>query len=307
MLTTSINTVHLIGLGAVGANYGSFLYKMDNHCIKIILDENRLAGYRQGIIVNGEKYDFDLTVPKLGDPKAEFIIVAVKGHHLQNAIQSITPLVGEKTIILTLLNGITSEDDLAVAFGKDKVLHGFCVSTDATRENNEINFKNSGTIVFGEYFPEATGKAAPVADLFNRAGISYTIPDDIRREMWWKFMLNVGINPASAILKATYGVFATIPEAQELIRSACREVLPLAEKEGINLSEADIADYLEIFKKISPEGKTSMFQDVESGRKTEIESFSLAVMNLGKKHCVSTPVNETLYHMIRVLESQFIK
>ncbi len=302
-MSTSIKTVHLIGLGAVGATYASLLYQMDKKSVKVILDEERVSRYQQGILINGTRYHFDYVIPKVGEPKAELILIAVKGHHLEEAIKSITPLVGENTIILSLLNGITSEDDLAGVFGRDKVLHGFCVGTDAGRESGEIRFINTGKIVFGEYFPEAAGKSQPVAELFSKAKVPFTIPDDIRHEMWWKFMMNVGVNQTSAILKAPYGVYNTIPEASALLASACREVLPLAEKEGIFLSEADIAEYLRIFSTLSPSGKTSMLQDVEAGRKTEVESFGLAVMNLGKKHGIPTPVNEVLYRMIRVIEA----
>ena len=303
----SINTVHIIGLGAVGATYASYLYKMDRHCVKVILDQDRIDRYSEGVLINGERYKFDLVTPKPGDPKAQFILIAVKAHHLNRAIESIAPLVGDDTIILSLLNGITSEEELSHAFGQDKVLHEFCVGLDSTRENGEVRFSNSGRIVFGEYYKEAAGKALPVSELFSRAGISYKIPDDIRREMWWKFMMNVGINQTSAILKAPYGVFQRIAEARELMASACREVIAIAHKEGIALSESDIEEYFRIIDTISPEGKTSMLQDVEACRKTEVELFAFTVMNLGKKHGIPTPVNEMLYRMLRVLELRYLE
>jgi 2-dehydropantoate 2-reductase len=299
-----INSVHLIGLGAVGSAYASLFYKMDKHCIKIVLDEGRLESYQKGTLINGIRYDFDLTIPKDGDPKAELILLVVKGHHLKRAIEIITPLVGEDTIILSLLNGITSEDDLSRAFGREKVLHGFVVGTDAGRDNGEAHFTTPGKIVFGEYYPEVSGKSFPVADFFSKASVPYNVPQDIRREMWWKFMMNVGVNQTSAVLRSPYGDYQNVPEARELMASACREVLPLAQKEGILLSEADIDEYLRIFSTLSPLGKTSMLQDVDAGRKTEVESFALAVMNLGKKHGIPTPVNEALYRMIRVLEAR---
>lgn len=299
-----IKTVHIIGLGAVGATYGSILYDYDKNCVKVIVDSNRLPRYKEGIVINKKRYFFDLQVPEDGVPKADLIILAVKGHDLQESIQSIAPFVGSDTIILSLLNGITSEDTLSQAFGRDKVLHGFCVAIDSLRENGEIVFSKSGKIVFGEYYPEVKGKAAPVARLFSKAGINYTISEDIRKEMWWKFMMNVGINQTSAVLRSPYGDYATIPEAQKLLYSVCREVIPLAEKEGISLSESDIDEYIRIVKGLTPYGKTSMLQDIEAGRKTEVESFALEVINLGKKYNIPTPLNEMLYLMIRVLEQK---
>ncbi len=303
-MLNEIKTIHIIGLGAVGATYGSILYDYDKDFVKIIVDTKRLLKYEKGIVINEKLYFFDLQTPLDGAPKAELIIIAVKGGDLQETINSITPLVGSDTIILSLLNGITSEDMLSQAFGRDKVLHGFCVALDSVRENGKVNFSSSGKIVFGEYYPEVKGKAALVAEIFSKAGINYSIPEDIRKEMWWKFMLNVGINQTSAILRAPYGVYSSVFEAQELLAATCREVIPLAEKEGISLSEADIEKYINITKTLSPSGKTSMLQDIEAGRKTEVESFALVIINLGKKHNIPTPLNEMLYLMIRVLEQE---
>ena len=299
-----IKTVHIIGLGAVGATYGSMLYDYDRSSVKIVVDEERARRYNKSSIINDKDYSFDYVVPYPDSDKAEFIIIAVKGHNLTETIDTIRPLVGKDTIILSLLNGITSEDELSEAFGRDKVLHGFCVGTDAVREDGQVKFTNSGKIVFGEYYPEVKGKAKLAADIFKKAGISYSIPEDIRREMWWKFMMNVGVNQTSAILKAPYGIYGKVPEAQKLLALACREVIPIAEREGVALYESDIDEFIEIFKTLSPEGKTSMFQDVEAGRKTEVESFALAVIGLGKKHGIPTPINEALYLMIRVLEQK---
>jgi 2-dehydropantoate 2-reductase len=301
-MKNAIKTAHLIGLGAIGSVYASIIHQYNDKCIKVILDSERLERYRNGTVINGKRYFFDLTVPRAGDEPAELILIAVKGHHLKEAIKSITPLVGQDTIIISLLNGITSEDYLSRAFGPEKILHGFCVGTDAVRENNEVIFHNAGKIVFGEHYPEVKGKAEPVAGFFTRTGVPFWVPDNIRRQMWWKFMMNVGINQTSAILRAPYGVYQKTPEARELMASACREVILLAEKEGVSLSESDITEYMDYINVLSPDGKTSMLQDMEAGRKTEVESFALTVINLGKKHGIPVPVNEMLYRMIRVLE-----
>lgn len=302
-MINKIKTVHLIGLGAVGATYASLIYKTDRTCIKVVIDEQRYNSYKQGTVINGERYNFDLIIPSKEEKKAELIIIAVKGHHLKEAIEIIRPLVGDNTVILSLLNGISSEEDISQAFGRSNVLHGFCVGIDAIRENTEIYFKNAGRIVFGEFFTEANGKSSWVAEFFSKAGIPYTIPKDIRREMWWKFMMNVGLNQTSAILRATYGVFMNNPDARYLMEAACREVLPIAEREGVHLCENDIQGFFDVIANITPESKTSMLQDIEAARKTEVESFSFTVIALAKKHGVAVPVNEILYRMIRALES----
>jgi 2-dehydropantoate 2-reductase len=122
------------------------------------------------------------------------------------------------------------------------------------------------------------------------------------RIMWWKFMVNVSMNPPSAVMRIPYGVFQSSPEAQALMEALMREVIALARVVGVNLVEQDITDWYSVLKTLSPKGKTSMLQDVEAGRKTEIEMFAGKVVELGRKHDIPTPVNETMLSSIHILE-----
>jgi 2-dehydropantoate 2-reductase len=115
-------------------------------------------------------------------------------------------------------------------------------------------------------------------------------------------MLNVGVNQVSALLRATYGDFATVPEARELTRAAALEVVALSAREGVALSAADVDRIFPILAGLAPAGKTSMLQDVEAGRKTEVEIFAGAVVALGRRHGVPTPVNEVLGKLLIGLE-----
>jgi 2-dehydropantoate 2-reductase len=122
------------------------------------------------------------------------------------------------------------------------------------------------------------------------------------RTLWWKFMINVGINQASAVLRAPYGVFQSLPEARDLMESAMQEVILLARAMNINLSGKDVDEWLAFLSTLAPGGKTSMLQDVEAGRKTEVEIFAGKVISLGKAYNRRTPVNETLFKILRVME-----
>jgi 2-dehydropantoate 2-reductase len=121
--------------------------------------------------------------------------------------------------------------------------------------------------------------------------------------MWWKFMINVGINQASAVLRAPYGVFQSSPDARALMRSLMEEVVALAEKAGIDLTDKEIDEWGRVLASMSSAGKTSMLQDVEAGRKTEVEIFAGKVVDLGYRYLVPTPVNVTVQRIIKVIES----
>lgn len=302
-----IKNVCLAGLGAIGSLYASLFYDTDPKAIQIIVDKERKDRYeRQGVAVNGKVYAFDFVHPEAYGGPADLILIAVKQHHLGTVIREIRPLVGENTIILSLLNGITSEEIIGEAYGMDKMLYSFVLGTDAVRERTATRFSSPGRIIFGEkqnlvHSPKVTA----VKELFDHYAIPYRIPQDMWLELWWKFMMNVGVNQTSAVLRANYGVFQKVGEARELMTLACREVLQLAKTVGLELTEADIREQLAVIDQLSPEGKTSMLQDVEAGRRTEVDIFAGTVVELGRKYGVVTPVNEILLRMIRTLEQMY--
>lgn len=115
-------------------------------------------------------------------------------------------------------------------------------------------------------------------------------------------MLNVGVNQISAVLKAPYGELIREEYTKELMFDASREVVEISRKAGIPLSEEDIQKYAQIIATLSPEGKPSMLQDVEAGRKTEVEIFSGTVIDLGRKYVVATPVNDMLFRLLKAIE-----
>ena len=210
---------------------------------------------------------------------------------------------GDDTLILSAMNGIESEEQISAAYGREKVLFAVAVGIDAVRQENRITFSQQGKLFFGEARnPNLTERVKGVQYLLDQAGISYEIPDDMIRILWWKFMINVGLNQVSAILGAPYSVFQRSQVAKELIESAMMEVITVAKAAGVNLSEEDIQDFYSFLPSLSPDGKTSMLQDVEAKRKTEVEMFAGKVIELGKKYGIPTPVNQILYKLIKVIE-----
>jgi len=306
IMAGTIRKAHISGLGAIGSVFASILWEHDRESVKVIVDAERARRYQaQGVTVNGRRYDFDYVISQPQAEPAELILIAVKGHQLGESIEAIRPFVGEDTIIISLLNGISSEDILAAEFGDSHILHAFVVGTDATRDGLNTRYGNRGKIVFGHKSQPDSPDVKAVKDFFDRTGVPCSIPSDIRREQWWKFLMNVGVNQTSAVLRAPYSVFQNIKEARDLMMSAAMEVIPIAQKEGVNLKEEDIGNFMDIMYTMTPDGKTSMLQDVDAGRKTEVELFALTVMELGRKHGIPTPINEVLYRMIRVIEQSY--
>ena len=301
----AIEKIAIIGAGAIGASYASMFYNMSMDSVSFIAGENRYVRLKQdGIVVNGKRYDIPVYLPEHIPAPYDLVIVAVKHHHLDSAINDLKGGVGEETVILSFMNGIESEEAIGSVFSLDKVLYSIVLGIDAVREGNSTTYSNQGRVFFGEAINVVqTDRVKQVKKLFERAGISYVISDDMIRTLWWKFMINVGINQVSAALRAPYKLFQAPGEARSLMDSAMREVMLLAQAQGINLIEGDIESWHDVLSSLSPDGKTSMLQDVEAGRKTEVEMFAGKVIELGKRFGIHTPVNEKLLEEIRALEA----
>ena len=299
-----IRRVAILGAGAMGAYFAArFLDPAEFSAGVIARDQRYDRLESNGLVVNGKTYAVPVIHPEKAASPADLIIVALKHHHLPNAVHDLKNLVGSQTTVISVMNGLDSEEYIGSVYGMDKMLYAVSVGIDAVRQGNQITFTKPGK----HYVGEATNthlsqRIRRVQDAFDRAGISYETPPDMIRMMWWKFMVNVGTNQASAVMRAPYGVLQSSPEARELMEALMREAIALAKAAGVNLVDQDVDDWYAFLNTLSPQGKTSMLQDIEAGRKTEVEIFGGKVVELGRTHGIPTPVNQTVQRIIQVLE-----
>ncbi|MBX5466074.1 MAG: ketopantoate reductase family protein [Firmicutes bacterium] len=299
-----IGRVAVVGLGALGTVYASRIHACDPEALWVVLDPIRRAHYPPVVWVNQTPYEFRYATPEEVPAPVDLVLLTVKQHHLDRTLEEIAPLVGATTQILPLQNGLFSEEVTARAFGWERVLYAFAVGIDALRQERTVTYSQIGQIVYGERQNRPPSpRVARVAAFFDRVGIPYDIPEDMLRALWWKFMINVGINQTSALLQAPYGVFQRVPAVRAVMEAAMAEVVAVAEREGIGLRAEDIVRFREVLARLQPEGKTSMLQDIEAGRKTEVDILADAVVALGRRHGVPTPLNEAFAQLLRALEA----
>jgi 2-dehydropantoate 2-reductase len=298
--------VAILGLGAMGAYFASRFLQTPGVTTTVAVDDSRFEQlHGNGITVNGERLFPSLTRPDAKTDPADLIIVALKHQHLLEALPQLKNLVGEHTTIISVMNGLDSEEIIASVYGKDKILYAISVGIDAVRENGVVNYSNPGKHIFGDANnTHISERVKSVQNLFDRAGIHYETPVDMIRMLWWKFMINVGMNQSSAVMRAPYGAFQNSPEAQELMKTLMLEVINLAIAAGIALSEKDLQAWYPVLHSLSPQGKTSMLQDIEAGRKTEVEIFGQKVLELSETYAIATPVNRTMVQIIRVMDQR---
>ncbi len=297
-----IKKVLVCGIGAVGSIYADKIEKSQTVDLRVLLDEERLKRYSENpIVFNGRELKFKYILPREKGFEADLIIIATKFDGLNEAIKNIKNFVGENTLILSLLNGVTSEEIIAKTYGNSKVLYSYFIGHSAVRTGRYITHDDFNILVFGAS-AGIDERVVKVKNFFDLAGIKYEIPQDIKYSLWRKFMLNVSTNQPSAILKMTFGEMQNNSVFINFATNIMKEVANIAKAEGINNSENLVKDGLEALSMMCPEGKTSMLQDVEAGRKTEVEMFAGTVINLGRKHNIPTPYNQVLYEMILTIQ-----
>jgi 2-dehydropantoate 2-reductase len=240
------------------------------------------------------------------DVKFDLLIFCVKNYQLEEAIEDVRSFIDDNTILITFLNGVTARTRIHSAYPNNKVLYGLSMKIDAQRVENGVVNTEDGEIHFGEADNTVLSpEVKAVQECFNDSGIKNIVFPDMIRMIWKKFMLNVGVNQVTAVTKAPYGKVTKIGTNLTLFREAMTEVLLIAKASNIDLREEDIEDFVTLMNNFSPSGRTSMLQDVEARRKTEVDYFAGTVIELGKKLNIPTPVNHVLYCIIKSLEELY--
>lgn len=300
-----IKTVGLIGLGAVGALYARGLLESGAE-LRVIVDDERKRRYScEGVYVNGVRVDFPYVTPAEAAP-VDLLLIVTKEGGLRSAMETASGFVGPDTLIVSLLNGVTSEGIVAGRFGEKNVLYSVAQGMDAVKEGNRLTYVHPGRIVLGEREAgEISRRVQMTADYLNAHGVCCTPVGDMVRRQWGKLMLNVGLNQACMVFECDYGGVQKPGKARETMLGAMREAQKMAGLEGYAISEAEFDEWVALLDSFSPDGKPSMRQDGEAHRKSEVELFAGTMVRLAKKHGVELPVNEWLYKRVKEMEAAY--
>ncbi len=301
--------VTLIGLGALGILYAGQLASHPELCtLTCLADKKRQKRYQEnGIYSNGTRLDLALCDPAETPARpADLILVSVKGTALDQAIADIAHHVGKNTIIVSLLNGITSEEKLEEAYPEARVLRCVAQAMDAVRTEQNLHFHTKGVLILGvpKSRPDLLPALESVLSFLEKAGIAAQKDGDIERRLYAKWMLNVGLNQTITVFKGTYGTVQKEGRPRETCLNAMREAMRIANAEGIPLDESDYTAYVTLLDNLHADGMPSMRQDALAGRPSELELFAGTVLAKGRKLGIETPVNTWLYQEISRMEKE---
>ncbi len=301
-----IEKTAVIGMGALGMLFGTCILEgagPDGMCY--VMDEERVRKYKDKTFYeNGKPRHMPIVADSQAEP-ADLVIVAVKYNSLPSALDTMKNCVGEHTIILSVMNGITSEEILAARYGKEHLVYTVAQGMDAMKFGDKLTYTKRGELRLGakEACQEENVKA--VCEYFDRVGVPYTKDADIMRRLWGKFMLNVGVNQTCMVYETTYHGCLIPGEPNRTMIAAMREVIALARCEGIPIGEEDLNEYIDILGTLSPDGMPSMRQDGVAKRPSEVEMFAGTVRELARKHGIYVPANDFLYERVKEMEAEY--
>ena len=303
-----IEKVTLIGLGAMGVFFAPRISEKLGAGFRILADGARKERLEhKGVTVNQINYRFPIITPDLeGDP-ADLIIIAVKGYDLPQALKDIKNQVGEHTIILSVLNGVESDKQVAEGYGAGHVLYSYMRISIVMKDGKTEFDPEKGSVHFGEERNDGahlSEKVLAVKELFDSCGIGYKIGEDMVKGLWFKFMCNVGENMTCAMFGGPFGAFQKSADANYFRHAAMHEVINVANRLGIGLGQSDIDRQEHTIGRIPYQNKPSTLQDLEAGKRTEVDMFAGTVVRLGKELGVETPVCELFWHGIHLIEDK---
>lgn len=302
-----IQTTAIIGMGALGLMYADTIAKArGRESVSFVMNKERLQKYKDVVFTcNGEEKTFQMRDCEEMEP-VDLLIVAVKYNGLPDAMKDMRKCVGENTIIMSVMNGITSEKMIAEEFGMEKLIDTVAQGMDAMKFGSDLRFTQMGELHIGVEAGQKQENVDAVAEFFDDIHMPYVVEEDILFRMWAKFMLNVGINQTCMAYETTYsGALTEGTEANHTLIAAMREVITLSNAENIGLSEKDLWLYIDILKTLDPEGVPSMRQDGIARRYSEVEMFAGTVIKMAEKHGIDTPANRLLYQKVKAIEATY--
>lgn len=295
--------VVVFGAGAVGSWLGALLDRAGHDVTLVAREEHAAVVNARGLQVTGktEALARPRAVTRPEAPTPDLLFVTVKAYDTARAAAQMRPLVGPRTSIVSVQNGLGNVETLADAFVDRQVFAAATTHGVTFVEPGHVRHAGTGYFRVGSPYNEHA-RAEEIAAVLAEAGLEAEATPRIRGELWAKVVVNAAINPLTAITGLRNGALLRVRALGDLMQRAAEEVVDVARAEGAPLPEDDLVLRARRVAELTAENKSSMLQDVERGRRTEIDAICGEVVARGVKHGVDTPVNQTLLALVHGIE-----
>ena len=304
--------IAIIGAGAMGSVVGGSLAKADNDVSFIEVAQPIIDTINSRGLIVEDKAGVRETIRARAssDPATigvvDLVIVFVKCYHTENAVRNALPLIGPNTIVLSLQNGWGNGPRISSIVGEEKLLLGVCYHSATVSGPGHVLHVGKGMTFIGEVNGKTTERLERIATAFSKAGIDVTTSPNVLKEIWSKLALNACTLPTSALLRFYAPQLVQHETMLLLMRELLEEVVAVARAQKIPLEFDERWEAITgLLKRCTPTAKSSMLQDVEQSRPTEIDVINGAIVEAGRRLNIATPYNNAMLWMVRSLEETF--
>jgi 2-dehydropantoate 2-reductase len=298
----------IMGTGGVGGYYGGLLANQGNEVTFIARGAHLDAIRHEGLKIKSVHGDFIVSPANAMDNPREvgpvdIILFCVKTYNTEEAAESIRPVVGPQTVVMSLQNGIDAVERIGEVAGLEHVLGGATWLSSAVEAPGVIKqISQFRRIVFGELDGKQSTRIQSIYDVLKNAGINVEISDNIQKVLWTKFVFIAAVSGLGSLTRLPMGDFRSVPETRVLLSSIMQEVESVARAQSVTLDADVVQKSLEFMDNAAPHIKPSMQLDVESGHRTELESMIGVIGRKGRKLGVPTPVADFVYASLLPIE-----
>lgn len=298
----------VFGTGGVGGYFGGRLAQIGEDVTFIARGEHLHAIKASGLRVESRSGEFVVFPAQATDDVSEIgevdlVIVGVKAWQVPEAARTIKPLVGPRTTVLPLQNGVDAVSQLVRELGADKVIGGLCRIFSFVVAPGHIRHAGfTPSIIIGELDNRRTERIARVEQVFKRTGLQISIADDIQVALWTKFLFIASFSGVGAVANAPAGALRADPKWRAQMRNAMEEIYALAHARGIKLPANSIDTVMGAVDGLPEDATSSMQRDIAAGKPSELESQNGAVVRMARETGVEVPTHEFIYESLRQLE-----
>ncbi|MCF8010504.1 MAG: 2-dehydropantoate 2-reductase [Clostridiales bacterium] len=299
----------VIGAGAMGSLIGAHLADGGNEVTLVDVWKEHVDEINEkGLRIEKGSEEKTVCLKAVNDSSVlgpqDLVIIFVKSYHTENAVKSAANLFTEDTVVLTLQNGLGNAEMISRAAGNVEIVAGTTSHGATVLGPGFIRHAGAGETIIGKFDGENTPRVEEVSSEFNRCGLETKISDNIAGLVWGKLLVNVGINPLTAICGVYNGELNEFESTQKLMEMAVGEAEKVAAAKGIELPYTDALEKVKGVARATGPNRSSMLQDVERGRRTEIDYINGAIAAEGNKLGVDTPANQVITLLIKALEEK---
>lgn len=291
----------IYGTGGVGGYFGARLAKAGNNVTFIARGKHLATIQKNGLKLISPKGDCLIYPANVTDSVAkinniDLVLVCVKTWQLKEVAKKINKNINEKTVVISLLNGVENQDILISEIDKKHIIGGLCKVISKVKDFGVIHhISYEPTIIFGELNHEKSQRAIKIKQVLKNAGINTILSDDIQQEIWTKFLYITTVSAIGALTRTYVDEMVALPEIKKIMYKTAEEILAIANAKGINISKETIETQFKIIENQPPKTTSSLQRDIMDGKPSELESQNGTIVRLGKELGIPTPTNDFIY------------